>query len=255
VPSAKRERQKAGRAARQEAIREAQRKRGRQRQVILFVGIVGFTVILLLVLGVFNNNKKDDGVDVAATTKQAAGCPKLEAQPRKDNFAAPQKDCINPSHTYTAKVTTDVGAFSILLDAKKAPTTVNNFVVLSRYHFYDGLTFHRVVKDFVIQGGDPQGTGSGGPGYSFADENLAGTTYPAASVAMANSGANTNGSQFFVVTTDSGGKGLEAKYTRFGTVTSGMDIVKKIEADPGVAGTPTPPATIHKILKIEIEET
>jgi cyclophilin family peptidyl-prolyl cis-trans isomerase len=191
---------------------------------------------------------------VAATSKQAAACPQLAKQPRRSAFAAQQRNCINTKHTYAAKVTTDVGAFTIALDAKKFPTTVNNFVVLSRFHFYDGLTFHRVVKDFVIQGGDPDGTGSGGPGYKFADENLTGTTYPAGSVAMANSGPDTNGSQFFVVTTDSGGKGLQPNYTRFGTVTQGMDVVKKIEADPGVAGTPTPPATIHKIITIEIEE-
>ena len=240
--------------ARQEALREAQRRRNRNRQIGVFVGIVALTVVVLLVLGVFNNDKGGTGTDVAATSKEAAPCPKPKDEPRRVNFTAAQRDCINTKHTYTATVTTDVGPFTIALDAKKFPTTVNNFVVLSRYHFYDGLTFHRVVKDFVIQGGDPQGSGAGGPGYKFNDENLAGTTYPAGSVAMANSGPNTNGSQFFVVTTDSGGKGLTANYTRFGTVTDGMDVVKKIEADPGVVGTATPPATIHKIVKIEIQE-
>jgi cyclophilin family peptidyl-prolyl cis-trans isomerase len=253
VPSAKRERQKQGRAQRREAIQAAEKRRARQRQVVVFVGIIVLTVGLLFIAGVFSNN--DSGqTKVAATTKKAAPCPKLKDQARRPHFDAPQRKCINTGKTYAAEVTTDVGAFTITLDAKRAPTTVNNFVVLSRYHFYDGLTFHRVVKDFVIQGGDPEGTGSGGPGYKFSDESLPGTTYPAGSMAMANSGANTNGSQFFIVTSDSGGKGLPPNYTRFGTVTEGMDVVKKIEADPGVAGTQQPPATIHKIIKIAIEE-
>ncbi|MBA3653032.1 MAG: peptidylprolyl isomerase [Actinobacteria bacterium] len=178
----------------------------------------------------------------------------MKNQTRRATFPAPQRKCIDKDKTYVAGVKTDAGDFSITLDSKRAPTAVNNFVVLSRYHFYDGLTFHRVVKDFVIQGGDPEGTGSGGPGYKFSDENLAGTTYPAASVAMANSGPNTNGSQFFVVTSDAGGKGLQPNYIRFGTVTEGMDVVKKIEADPGVVGTQQPPPTVHKILSITIEE-
>ncbi len=222
----------------------------------MFVGIVGATVAILLVLGVFSGGGgSDDTTDVAATSKEAAPCPKITDQARRETFSASQRTCIDKKKAYTAKVTTDVGEFKMELDTKRAPATVNNFVVLSRYHFYDGLTFHRVVKDFVIQGGDPQGTGQGGPGYQFADEGLAGTTYPAASVAMANSGPDTNGSQFFVVTSDSGGKGLQPNYTRFATVIEGMDVVKKIEADAGVVGTPTPPATVHKIVKIEIEES
>jgi cyclophilin family peptidyl-prolyl cis-trans isomerase len=254
VPSAKRERQKQGRAARQEAIRAAQQRRHRRRQTITFALLVATPIVILLATKVFGGDGGGDTAEVAATSKEAAPCPKLKDQERRTTFPAPQRNCIKTSKTYVAKVTTDVGAFTIELDNKRAPTTVNNFVVLSRYHFYDGLTFHRVVKDFVIQGGDPQGNGQGDAGYKFGDEGLDGVTYPAAAVAMANSGPNTNGSQFFIVTTDSGGKGLQPLYNRFGTITDGMDVVKKIEADPGVVGTQQPPATVHKILTIEIEE-
>ncbi len=190
-----------------------------------------------------------DTTDVAATTDKAADCPKKEGQARRATFEAPQRKCIDPDKSYTAKVATDVGDFTITLDSKRAPTTVNNFVVLARYHFYDGLTFHRVVKDFVIQGGDPQGNGQGGPGYKFGDEVTPDLKYPAASVAMANSGPDTNGSQFFVVTADAGGASLQPLYSRFGTVTEGMDVVKKIGEDAG-----EPPATVHKIISITIEE-
>jgi len=218
------------------------------------LGIILFVFAVFLVSRALSGGDDKKTPEVAATTGAAAPCPKLKDQARRDSFPVPQRNCIKTSKTYIAKVTTDAGAFTMELDNKRSPTTVNNFVVLARYHFYDGLTFHRVVKDFVIQGGDPKGDGSGDAGYKFGDEGLDGVTYPAASVAMANSGPNTNGSQFFVVLTDSGGKGLQPLYNRFGTVTEGMDVVKKIGAEPGVVGTDQPPATVHKILSIEIEE-
>ena len=107
--------------------------------------------------------------------------------------------CIDPAKKYTAVVDTNFGSFTIELDPKAAPNTVNNFVVLSLYHYYDGITCHRVVADFVIQCGDPKGDGTGGPGYEFADELPAEGAYQLGSLAMANSGPNTNGSQFFVI--------------------------------------------------------
>ena len=170
------------------------------------------------------------------------------------SWNSPPEMVIDPAKRYTAEMVTSHGSMTIALDPAAAPKTVNNFVFLARQGFYDGLTFHRVVKDFVIQGGDPKGDGSGGPGYKFADEALSGTQYPAASVAMANSGPNTNGSQIFVETTDSGGKTLQPNYSRFGTVTEGMDVVTKIGADAGAVGTDQPPATVHKIISITIEE-
>jgi cyclophilin family peptidyl-prolyl cis-trans isomerase len=158
--------------------------------------------------------------------------------------------CIDPNKTYTAALQTSQGPITLALDPKAAPNTVNNFVVLARYHFYDGLIFHRVVPDFVIQGGDPQGTGSGGPGYMFPDELPKAGGYKTGSLAMANSGPNTNGSQFFIVVSDNGAKQLQPLYSLFGQVSGGMDTVNKIAA-LGVAnstnGAPKEKVTIDSV--------
>jgi cyclophilin family peptidyl-prolyl cis-trans isomerase len=134
---------------------------------------------------------------------------------------------IDLKKTYSATIDTTKGTIKIDLLASAAPQTVNNFVVLARDHFYDGLKFHRYVQGFVIQGGDPQGTGSGGPGYSFADEPVKGD-YKAGSVAMANAGPNTNGSQFFICLADQ--PSLPKLYNLFGQVTQGMDVVLQLRA-------------------------
>ncbi|WP_307781265.1 peptidylprolyl isomerase [Agilicoccus flavus] len=181
-----------------------------------------------------------------------AACPPAGgAAKRTVTFDAPPPMCIDPAKSYTATVTTDVGAFTVALDAKKAPKTVNNFVFLARNHFYDGVTFHRVIQGFMAQGGDPQGTGAGGPGYEFEDELPQPGEYRVGSVAMANAGPNTNGSQFFVVTGEAG-VGLPPHYSLFGTVTGGMDVVKKIEAD----GSPAdgPPAKVHTMKTVTVKE-
>jgi peptidyl-prolyl cis-trans isomerase B (cyclophilin B) len=133
---------------------------------------------------------------------------------------------IDQSRRYQATINTDRGDIVIDLDPSRAPMTVNNFVFLAREGFYDGLTFHRVVDDFVVQGGCPEGSGRGGPGYRFADEPVVGE-YEAGAVAMANSGPNTNGSQFFICTVDDRRK-LAKSYNLFGQVVSGMDIVTSI---------------------------
>jgi peptidyl-prolyl cis-trans isomerase B (cyclophilin B) len=133
---------------------------------------------------------------------------------------------IDPSQRYQATIETDKGSIVIDLDPGRSPKTVNNFVFLAREGFYDGLTFHRVVDDFVIQGGCPEGTGRGNPGYRFEDEPVNGE-YVAGAVAMANSGPNTNGSQFFICTVDDRQK-LDKKYNLFGQVDSGMDVVTSI---------------------------
>lgn len=144
----------------------------------------------------------------------------------KKSFSAPPPMSINTAHHFLATITTAKGTMTLCLDPTLAPATVNNFVFLARNQFYDGLKFHRVVAGFVIQGGDPLGTGSGGPGYKFNDEPVKGE-YTAGAVAMANSGANTNGSQFFIVTADQTGK-LPKSYNLFGYVQTGMDVVLKI---------------------------
>jgi peptidyl-prolyl cis-trans isomerase B (cyclophilin B) len=134
----------------------------------------------------------------------------------------PQTDA---SKMYRATITTDNGDIVMDLDPSIAPNTVNNFVGLARQGFYDGLTFHRVEPGFVIQGGCPEGSGRGGPGYRFGDEPVQGQ-YRAGSVAMANAGPNTNGSQFFVCLADQ--PGLPKQYNLFGTVVEGMDVVKNV---------------------------
>ncbi len=133
---------------------------------------------------------------------------------------------IDPARKYTASITTDKGDIVISLDPARAPNSVNNFVFLARDGFYDGLMFHRVVDDFVIQAGCPEGSGRGGPGYRFDDEPVQGE-YIAGAVACANAGANTNGSQFFICTVDNRHK-LAKAYNLFGQVVKGMDVVTEI---------------------------
>lgn len=133
---------------------------------------------------------------------------------------------IDPSKKYTATITTDKGDIVMSLDPARAPKSVNNFVFLARDGFYDGLTFHRVVDDFVIQAGCPEGTGRGGPGYRWDDEPVQGE-YVAGAVACANAGANTNGSQFFICAVDDRHK-LAKSYNLFGQVVKGMDVVGQI---------------------------
>jgi len=131
---------------------------------------------------------------------------------------------------YTATIKTNMGDIEIDLFEKETPKTVENFVKLSKEGFYNGLIFHRVVKDFVIQGGDPEGTGRGGPGYQFDDE-ITERKYTKYSLGMANAGPNTNGSQFFITVgsiQDANLKNLDGNYTLFGVVTSGKDVVDKI---------------------------
>ena len=147
--------------------------------------------------------------------------------PKKNYTAAEQ--VIDPAKRYTATIKTDRGDIVIALDAARAPKSVNNFVFLAKDGFYDGLTFHRIVDDFVIQGGCPEGTGRGGPGYRFDDEPVHGE-YEAGAVAMANSGPNTNGSQFFICTVDDRHK-LTKSYNLFGQVVKGMDVVGAIRKD------------------------
>jgi cyclophilin family peptidyl-prolyl cis-trans isomerase len=163
-------------------------------------------------------------------------------------YGAPPAMAINPKKTYTATIVTSKGTMIARLDPVEAPKTVNNFVFLSRNKFYDGLTFHRVVKDFVIQGGDPEGNGRGGPGYRFDDE-LPKSPYKVGDLAMANSGPDTNGSQFFVITGDAGAA-LTGNYARFGHVIGGLEVAKTIEgladpdAPPGDVAAQTPRETV-----------
>jgi cyclophilin family peptidyl-prolyl cis-trans isomerase len=146
----------------------------------------------------------------------------------------------------TANMNTTLGTIAIELFDDDAPKTVENFRKLASDGFYDGIIFHRVIPDFMIQGGDPEGTGTGGPGYTFEDEFNQHKVVRGA-LAMANAGPNTNGSQFFIVTIDAA-PWLDGKHTVFGQVTAGMDAVDAIEATPtGRNDRPTDPPSIESI--------
>jgi len=268
VPSPKRERQKQGRQARQEQIRAQQLKAKKRKRAITGGAIA---LIIVLVALVFSRGGDDDTTtDVAAgasssttptdsTTTPSAAPGEQVACPAADGSAAPRKSfpaappmCIDAAKSYRATVETDVGSFTIGLDAEKAPNTVNNFVYLARYHYYDDVPFHRVIPGFVVQGGDGEkGDGTGGPGYDFADELPKAGEYAVGSLAMANSGPDTNGSQFFVITGPQG-VALPPSYSLFGKVVDGLDVVKKIEADGTDGGTPS---VTHKIVKVTINES
>ena len=261
MPTEKRQRQKEGRAARQAALHASRRRAARRRQFITLVVVGAMIVGVLALFQRGNDNETASTTGSTTTTTTAppafggAACPNADgSSPRTTTFTEPPQQCIDRAKTYTAAVETDVGAFTIALDAERAPLSVNNFVFLARFHFYDGLTFHRAPPDFVIQGGDPEGTGSGGPGYTFADELPSSVDeYKAGSLAMANSGADTNGSQFFVVVTDAGGQLLPGpNYSLFGQVAEGLDVVQRINADG--APDPGPPKTVHQITKVTITE-
>jgi len=140
-------------------------------------------------------------------------------------YNAPPQMQIEMNRTYHVVIKTNKGDIYLDLNPAEAPMTVNNFVTLARDGYYDGVTFHRVVPRFVIQGGDPTGTGSGGPGYKFQDEAVK-RPYKAGTVAMANAGPNTNGSQFFICLEDQ--PGLPPSYTIFGDTVAGMDVVRNI---------------------------
>jgi cyclophilin family peptidyl-prolyl cis-trans isomerase len=150
------------------------------------------------------------------------------SSPKTRTFAEPPEMGINPAKRYTATMETSVGTIVIALDAVRAPKTVNNFVFLARYHYYDGVIFHRIIGGFMCQGGDPTGTGRGGPGYRLEDELPKPGQYELGSVAMANAGPNTNGSQFFIVSGANGVR-LPPQYSLFGKVVKGMDVIETMQ--------------------------
>ena len=153
---------------------------------------------------------------------------------------------IDTSKRYTATMETSMGSIVIALDAINAPITVNNFVFLAGYHYYDGVIFHRIIHGLVCQGGDPTGTGRGGPGYRFVDEPVK-RRYELGSVAMANAGPDTNGSQFFLISGPSG-VGLPPQYNHFGQIVKGLDVLdamEKVATGPG--DRPVTPVVINSV--------
>lgn len=184
----------------------------------------------------------------------APQCPPTDGSATQTrSFDSEMPMCIDASHRYVATIETNHGTMTAELDARKAPRTVNNFVCLARYKYYDGLGFHRIIEDFMIQGGCPEGTGRGNPGYRFADELPRQGEYQIGSLAMANAGPNTNGSQFFII---SGGAGvrLPPQYSLFGKLTEGLDVLDAIQRVPtGAQDRPGDPVVIDSVTITETD--
>jgi peptidyl-prolyl cis-trans isomerase B (cyclophilin B) len=244
VASSKRERELARmRAERQAARRAAAEARRKQRQTVIAsavaVALIGAGAVAL---GVNVLGGDDDGDTLAApsatpaaNTADTCAYTKTGEPSGGKKLQLPPATGVERSTPAVVTMDTSAGKITLELDSKKAPCTANNMRSLAHFAFYDGTSCHRLTTEgiFVLQCGDPTGTGSGGPGYTFPDENLEGATYPAGTVAMANSGPSTNGSQFFLVYKDTT---LPANYTPFGKITAGLDVVQKVAAAGTVDG-------------------
>jgi peptidyl-prolyl cis-trans isomerase B (cyclophilin B) len=203
--------------------------------------------------GAKNDKPSSSGAEsTPAPAKNANGCEQAsQPQPKDVGSIKKPTEKLDPAKTYVATVSTSCGDFQITLDAKRAPKTGGSFKYLADQKFFDGTSFHRIVKDFVIQGGDPAGNGSGGPGYTIVEAPPKKLTYDKGVVAMAKTGTDppgASGSQFFVVS-GPGAATLPPEYALLGKVTSGMDVVDRInaiEADPNT-GQPTQPVAIKSI--------
>jgi peptidyl-prolyl cis-trans isomerase B (cyclophilin B) len=279
VGTAKRERKKSNRQLGREQQLQAARRQKTSRTIIRAVSAVIVIVAIFFGIAFLTDDDEstaptttitpagdvttlpDDTDTTTAPTEFVYGttaCPPAEgAAEQTQEFADSFQLCIDPTKTYTATVTTNFGEYTAVLDPAKAPGTVNNFVSLARSKYFDGTTCHRAIPGFMVQCGDPTATGSGGPGYKFADELPAAGEYQLGSLAMANSGPNTNGSQFFVITGDQG-VSLPPNYTLFGQVTDGLDTtVSDMDLagndDPGSNGVP--PKSAIEIISITVAES
>ncbi len=185
-----------------------------------------------------------------------ADCPATDgSEPKQQTFDEMQPFCIDTSATYTAEIVTNFGPITVELLPAKAPQTVNNFVMLAQYHYFDDTECHRAIPGFVVQCGDPTATGTGGPGYSFPDELPLAGEYEIGSLAMANSGPDTNGSQFFIITGDNGAA-LPPSYSLFGTVTAGLDsTVTALDAVANPADNGVPPLETITIESVTVTES
>ncbi|MCA1727178.1 MAG: peptidylprolyl isomerase [Actinobacteria bacterium] len=243
---------------RAEERRRARRKRILATVVALAVAAGGGTLVFLAFTG--SDEKKPSaspsaGPSVTPAGEVACGGTRpAAADVEKQTYAKAPKMAVVANKTYTAVMKTSCGTIKLDLDAKNAPNTVNSLVFLAREGFFDGLVFHRTVKDFVIQGGDPTGTGSGGPGYQTVDTPPNGTTYKAGDLAMAKTQAEapgTAGSQFFVVTGNPAALNQSPVYALVGRVTAGLDVAKAIEqlptADGATDGAPAQTVYIESV--------
>ena len=278
MATSKRERQKAARREKLERMqREAKRRQNMRRGVIV-------AIVAILVLGtgalLFTGGKTPTTSTTTSSTASsttttvksgpapggitqakanaiavAAGCPaSTSARVNTLTWSKAPAMTIDTKKTYYAHFVTTAGSFVVKLDAQSAPITTNNFVFLAQHGFYKCVIFHRVIPGFVVQGGDPTGTGGGGPGYTIQDElpKAGNPTYPLYSLAMANTGqANTGGSQFFIITGPSG-EALPNSYSLFGQIISGQNVAKIINDAGSTAGVP--PTITHRMLSVTISE-
>jgi len=168
------------------------------------------------------------------------------SSPQQRKFDQEPPMVIDAGKRYVATMDTSHGTMVFALNPLAAPKTVNSFVFLARYHYFDGIVFHRIIPGFVLQGGDPTGTGTGGPGYKFADELPEGGKYQVGSLAMANAGPDTNGSQFFVISGPDGVR-LPPLYSLFGEAVSGLDVVEKVNGVGTRSGAPKERVVIERV--------
>ncbi len=280
MATSKRERQKAARREKLEREQRYEKRRKNIRRAVI-VGVIAVVVVGSGAL-LFTGGKPKAKAGATTTTLSAptttttakpaaftvtqaqanakavaAGCPaSTSTRVNTKAYSKAPAMTINTAKTYYAHFTTTAGNFVVKLDAKTAPITTNNFVFLANQGYYKCVIFHRVITGFMIQGGDPTGTGSGGPGYTIADEypKAATPNYPLYSIAMANTGQpHTGGSQFFIVT-GSAGESLSNAYSLFGQVVSGVKAVNTIQDAGSSSSTGVPPAITHRILNITISE-
>ena len=242
VGTAKRERKKVNKAARQ--VREFRQQRidnARRRATkwgTLIVIALGLVVGIAALGGAFSSDDVASDVagetsaaadgsaspdDTTATPEPAVDCPPVDGSAdQQQSFDSAPPMCIDSNARYSAEIVTNKGTVVVELDSDRAPLTVNNFVTLARYRYFEGIECHRIIPGFMAQCGDPTATGAGGPGYTFADELPEAGEYQIGSLAMANSGPDTNGSQWFIITGETG-VNLPPNYTLFGQVTEGLD--------------------------------
>jgi peptidyl-prolyl cis-trans isomerase B (cyclophilin B) len=268
LASSKREKELARmRAERQAARRAAAAARRRQRNLII-TSVVG---VALVALGaILLASKLGDGgtgsiAAIEAAKKSPSATPTRSLAPGTCEYKAgkgaaarkvdlPPATGVETKQSFTAHLTTNLGVIDVELNSAEAPCTANNFRSLAHFKYFNGTPCHRLTTQgiYVLQCGDPTGKGTGGPGYTFADENLKNAKYPKATVAMANSGPGTNGSQFFLVYKDTQ---LDPNYTPFGTITKGLDIIDKVAAAGSVPPGDGKPKLAINILSIRIEPT
>lgn len=219
---------------------------------LIFLPVLGIIVLVLLANTGNKPNQATNATETTIINSETKKDTNMQETTSSENKMVGQPMTIDKTKSYTAIMKTTEGTIKIKLNAAQTPITVNNFVGLAKKNFYDNTIFHRVIKGFMIQGGDPNGNGSGGPGYSFADEPFTGE-YTRGTVAMANAGPNTNGSQFFIMHKDNP---LPKNYVIFGQVIEGIEVVDKIAETPvDNPGSQSPkPLTPIKILSVQIEE-